>query len=536
MSRSLESEKRDLERRAAQLDEREAAVAAHELHQRMLGELGDYYTYRVKVDAHGRLELPWIPGPAAPIGGFTNEEALELGWTEIIHPEDRKFAWQLLRTALHEGRASGKYRLLRGDSIRWVRNSIARVRNERGEIQLLGLTQNMTDLHRTQEALRASEHSFEVLFRSAPVVMLLSAVEGGRLIDVNDRFSEVTGYTHAEAIGKTATELGLWKSAQQRDDFRQVRQEREKGFEGLEAHLRSKSGDTIVALLSAEAVELGGRSRIVWHAVDISERKRIEGALARYREDLELLVEARTEELEVSRQQLRHSERLASIGTLAAGIAHQINNPVGVILAASQHALDCEGDADVHAVWRTALEESERHAQRCARIVKSVLQFARDEQTQKWPDDLNTTLRRACNLTRSYAEERGAEVSLREAEAPVSALINPIELEQVLVNVIRNAIESKSEGARVEVAITRDADGAEISIQDDGRGIPDFDLRRVFDPFFTTRLEEGGTGLGLSVAHGIVASHGGQMRIESPTGAGCRVTIELPLTAAGEAD
>jgi PAS domain S-box-containing protein len=464
------------------------------------------------------------------VGGFSEEEVITQDSLALIHPGDQEYVWKLMLMALRTGSASGEYRLRRPDGeIRWLKNSIGRIDGEGRPEKLIGIAQDITNLRRTQDALRASEQSFETLFRAAPVVMILSSLTDGRIIDVNDRFTRAAGYAREEAIGKTATELGLWQSDQQRDDFRAIRHEREGAFEGLEARLCHKSGQALVALLSAEVVNLGGRDCALWHAVDITDRKRIERELARYREDLEGLVEARTEELEQSRHQLRHRERLASIGTLAAGIAHQINNPVGVIMAATQHALDCEGDEDVQAVWKTALEESERHAQRCARIVRSVLQFARDEPSQKWADDLNKAVQRACGLTRSYAAERQAQLSFRAARSPVPVLLNPIEMEQVLVNVIRNALESKDRGAKAEVRVGSGDSGAWVRVSDDGRGIPADDATRVFDPFFTTRLEQGGTGLGLSVAHGIVTDHGGQMRIESPGPAGCCVHIELPL-------
>lgn len=527
----------ELARRARDLDLREAALRIHEEHHRLIGELGAYFTYVVDFDSAGQIQLSsWYPGPAAPIAGFWPEKAIPSDLNELIHPDDRSFVWKLLLAALRAGSASGEFRLKSEDGgIRWLKSSIGRIDADPSGGQLVGIAEDITNLRRTQEALRASERSFETLFRAAPVVMILSAVEDGRIVDINDRFTRFTGYTRDEAIGKTATELGLWESAQQRDDFREIRQEGAGAFEGIEAHLRLKSGEPIVALLSAEVVSLGGRKCALWHAVDISDRKRVESELARYREDLEVLVEARTEELEHSRQQLLHAERLASIGTLAAGIAHQINNPVGVIMAATQHALDCEGDANAVEVWRTALEESELHARRCARIVRSVLQFARDEPTQKWPEDLNTAVQRACNMTRSYAKERGAEVRFEAAEATIRVLMNPVEMEQVLVNVIRNAIESKERGAKVCASAGCDDKGAWVRVRDDGRGVPADLASRVFDPFFTTRLEQGGTGLGLSVAHGIVADHGGRMTIQSPGRGGCSVSIELPLAPDSEA-
>lgn len=522
----------ELEATRRSLDRREADLQAREERERLIGELGSFFSYVIDVDANGRMQFPGKPGPTDPLEGFSIDGVLLSDWGSFVHPDDSSYVWKLLLQALHEGRATGEYRLKdnKGE-LRWVKNSIRRIRDESSDrVQLFGVVGDITDLRRTKQALHESEVSFERLFRAAPVVMTISSLEDGRFIDVNDRFSEMTGFSREEAIDKTATELGLWESTAQRDQVREIRRDQEGAFEGLEIQMRTKAGERLVALVSAEVVALSGRKCAVWHAVDITERKRIEGELREHRENLELLVEARTSELERSRHQLRHSERLASLGTLAAGIAHQINNPLGVILAATQHALDCEGDADVADVWRKALKESERHAQRCARIVRSILQFSRDEPSQKWEEDLRGAVRRACNLTRSYAHDRAAQLSAEVGEEAIPVSMNPVEMEQLLVNILRNAIESKQRGAKVVASVRAEGTRAIVSVQDDGPGIPEDALAHVFDPFFTSRLDEAGTGLGLSVAHGIVADHQGTISIESPDSGGCTVRIEFPIS------
>ena len=186
-----------------------------------------------------------------------------------------------------------------------------------------------------------------------------------------------------------------------------------------------------------------------------------------------------------------------------------------------------------------ALDEIRTQAIRCGKVVRSVLQFARSEATEKWSSDLTGVLRTAIDVTARYANERGAHVEIdlsREASGQ-TVLMNPIEIEQVFVNLIRNAVESQPSGTRVNVS-TRWVEGAvEISIEDDGPGIPEAHAEHIFDPFYTTRLREGRTGLGLSVAHGIVEDHGGSMWHEtldepsvdgSRTLGGTRFHVRLP--------
>jgi len=296
---------------------------------------------------------------------------------------------------------------------------------------------------------------------------------------------------------------------------------------------------SLVALLAALGLALtfdGLRLRALRELAEArrrearAHRSRLESE-ARFRDHLEDLVERRTLELERSRSRLRQSERLATVGTLAAGIAHQINNPLASILAASQYALACEDDADVAAVRQQALRDIEEEARRGGRIVRSVLQFSRNQRSEKWLVELNEVVRGACALVGASARECDARLETRLVVPCGPVELNPLEMEQALVNVVRNALQASPPGARVRVATERRDGRARIRVEDEGRGIPAGDLHRIFDPFYTTRLSQGGTGLGLAVAHGIVSAHGGSIDVESRRGRGTAVTIDLPLSS-----
>ena len=239
-----------------------------------------------------------------------------------------------------------------------------------------------------------------------------------------------------------------------------------------------------------------------------------------------------TEALDESEAQLRASERLASVGTLAAGIAHEINNPIGSILAAAQFAQVLEHDQGDGAQIDQALEDIVREAKRCGGIVKSVLQFARDERTDKWDCRLEEILRRTARLAQPETEAEGAQLELHLPPMPVWVHVNPIQIEQALLNLIRNALEAG--GAQLHVRLDADDERglAMVQIDDDGPGIPKAERVRIFEPFYTTRREEGGTGLGLSVVHGIAREHGGQLKVESNAAGGLAVLLELPRVQA----
>lgn len=253
-----------------------------------------------------------------------------------------------------------------------------------------------------------------------------------------------------------------------------------------------------------------------------------------YQAVLEARLEERNEQLRASLVRLEEQQRLVAVGTLAAGIAHQINNPIGAIVAAAQYAQVARDDADAAAIRDDALARVIDEARRCGRIVKSILQFARHEPTPKWIEDLNPTVMRAARITREYAESRGGSLALKISDEPLPVCMSPIDLEQAFVNLIRNAVESRATGVSIEVETLRTSQTACVYVCDDGPGIDPAIRARVVEPFFTTRLAEGGSGLGLSVVHGIVSDHGGRLEIEPRGPQGTRARIELPIAQVDE--
>jgi PAS domain S-box-containing protein len=259
-----------------------------------------------------------------------------------------------------------------------------------------------------------------------------------------------------------------------------------------------------------------------------AQRNQAEEALRKVNQQLKQEIEdrKRTEEA------LRRAQRLASIGTLAAGIAHEINNPLSAIAAYTQAARLLKDRPEGGKTLDDSLREIEKQVFRCNRIVKSVLQFSRDEESQKWPCDLGEVARRAQDLTRQYAEENHVSIRL-ELSGPLPEVeIDPTEMEQVFVNLIRNAVEASQPGGQVTVRIEPQPDALRVLVEDQGRGMPQEEAGRVFDPFYTTRQQQGGTGLGLSVTHGIIQHHGGTMDVQSTPGQGTTMTFTLPLKPA----
>jgi two-component system NtrC family sensor kinase len=233
---------------------------------------------------------------------------------------------------------------------------------------------------------------------------------------------------------------------------------------------------------------------------------------------------------ERTRQYLTRSERLASIGRLAAGVAHEINNPLTGVLTFA-HLL--RENATEGSQEKKDLDTIIEATMRCKDIVRGLLNFSRQNEPHKRQSDLNGVLRGALNLTRNQASIHRVNIVEGLAAALPQLVIDPDQIQEVAVNVIVNAIDAMPDGGEMTVRTRSVEDNgaawAEFEIADTGCGIPPENLERVLDPFFTTKQTGKGTGLGLAVSYGIVTEHGGQIRLASEVGRGTTVTVCLPV-------
>ena len=219
----------------------------------------------------------------------------------------------------------------------------------------------------------------------------------------------------------------------------------------------------------------------------------------------------RTEQQEV----IEESKRLASLGTLAAGIAHEINNPLTSIQLLVDLGLHASQTDKV--MPRQNLELIMNSVKSISQIVEGVLRISSNKDTKKTVCDLTAILRRACDLTFHISEASQIKIVLKASKA-CCVMGNPLELQQVFVNLISNAIQATSTALLnedVEISIFEESENCCVSISNQGPKIPEDEQSRIFEPFYTSRLSQGGTGLGLSVSHGIVKAHGGDISVHS---------------------
>ncbi len=232
-------------------------------------------------------------------------------------------------------------------------------------------------------------------------------------------------------------------------------------------------------------------------------------------------------------EQLRLSEKMAAIGLLAAGVAHEVNTPLAGISSFTQMLLEKSDPGDPKT---QLLEKIERQTFRAAKIVNSLLNLARPSDGEAGPVDLHVVIGDVLSLLEH--QFRNSHIQVRKELSDCALMVRGVEykLQQVMLNLLLNARDAMTKGGWISIATRLDGREATVEVRDTGVGIPAEHVSRIYDPFFTTKPEGRGTGLGLSVSYGIVQEHGGTLSCESAVGQGTRFTLVLPLLVAEPAE
>ncbi|RCK72880.1 MAG: sensor histidine kinase [Ignavibacteriae bacterium] len=241
---------------------------------------------------------------------------------------------------------------------------------------------------------------------------------------------------------------------------------------------------------------------------------------------LEKKVQERTDEIKNIHAQLFRSEKLASLGKLAAGVAHEINNPLTGILTNASLILE---DLEPNDPKREDVEIIVKETIRCREIVKRLLDFAKQTQPQKKLININSLIENIILLVRNQASFRNIQIEKYLDTNIPEIMVDPDQIQQVFINIIINAAEAMGKGGKLLIETKRDKSGNNITIvfKDTGPGIPEHLREKIFDPFFTTK--ESGTGLGLSISHGIIEQHGGTIDLDSKINEGTTFMINIPI-------
>ena len=409
------------------------------------------------------------------------------------------------------------YRLVAKDgSTRWVRTASHPIFEEGRFAGLRGVLIDVTESKQSEEAMRLSEQQYRSLFENA-ALGIYQTTPDGRILAANPALVRMLGYESIEELAARNLEKDGYEPETPRERFKE-KLEREGRLEGVESIWVCKDGEKLYVRENAVAIRDTDGNVILYEGT-------VEDITAKHHAEAERRV------LEA---QLRQTQKLESIGTLASGVAHEINNPLtGVINYAELISRRVE-DSRLKEFAEAIMTEGAR----VAKIVRNLLSFSRQEKEAHSPARLVDILNATLTLVGRLLERDGIKIEVDVPEDLPKVKCRSQQLQQVLLNLLTNARDALNERysgdhpdkiVRVTAKETT-IDGSRwirMMVEDHGAGIHAEDVDRIFDPFFTTKPRDRGTGLGLSVSYGIVRDHGGRLAAESEEGSYTRFLLDL---------
>ena len=391
-------------------------------------------------------------------------------------------------------------------------------------VEVITVARDITKRMDMEKSLQESEERYRITLQSMPDAVSIIRVQDLEYLYTNDAFSKITGYSPDETIGKTPSDLNLPVSSDVIDQCIEIIKD-SRSTDSLEQQCRKKDGTIMDTLISARPIHYSGDNAMIMVMADITALKQMEEEKKR---------------LEIQ------SQKMDSIATLASGIAHDFNNLLTTIIGFTKMTMKdivghSKGEIDLSVV-RSDLGEVRNAALRARDLVNHILAFSRHTEKEYEPLDLGSTVQ---DSLKALSPTFPANIRIREDIADSKMILgDPVQIHQVMMNLCTNAAYAMDKaGGELDVSIARIAVGQDaatlnldvpsgpyvrLTVRDTGHGMTNKVMVRIFDPYFTTKFNGRGTGLGLSVVHGIVKSHGGTIVCKSAPGKGTTFDIYLP--------
>jgi len=442
--------------------------------------------------------------------GYTQEEIIGQPFAGIIHLDYLTQAQESLQETLLRGFTYGvEYKMVRKDGTEVdVSVNSSSLKDKEGEyVRTICIISDITEARQMAETVKLAYAELERIFNATADGMCVIDRKFN-VIRVNDAYASLSGAGKQGAIGRKCYEsMGNQLCHTSRCPLTRIMD----GEDYVEGEVENERSDDTRLTCILAATPLHGP----------------DGELTGIIESLK-----DTTELRKTREQLQHSQLLASLGEMTAGIAHEVNNPLGSVLLYSELLMT----GDVPPQTRTDLEVIHDEAKRAARIMTDLLTYSRKVKYQVRRLDLHRILNKLLDMRRYTERVHNIAVSTDFAEGPLWVRGDSSQLKQLFMNLMLNAEEAVKESGSGHIKVTtlRDTEWVRISISDNGTGIPPENLRQIFYPFFTTRDVGEGTGLGLSTCYGIVTNHNGLIRAENNETGGATFIVELPLAPGGK--
>lgn len=404
-----------------------------------------------------------------------------------------------------------EYRQKNGKTIPVILSG-AVLRSPDGKFQgILILAKDITQKKISDELIKQSEERYRELFETVPEIIFSISLPDCKIVSLNPAFEKISGLKPSEWIGRDFVDVVF------PDDVNFIKGKLEEhiakgGIFNYELRLLKSDGSYFTGDLTTALRNENGKPVNVFGVVrDITEKRKMEA------------------EKDKLSKQLLQSEKLAAVGQLAGGVAHEINNPLGVILGFSQSLM--RGIKDDHPLFMP-LQSIEREAKRSKNLVQDLLTFSRVGKAEKENCVLKDVVNGALTLVEAQTKVRSVELIREFSDNLTNAFINRNQIQQIIINLANNAIDAMPKGGTLTIrTLLHKENGTDyvvIQVQDTGSGIPKDIQTKIFEPFFTTKEVGKGTGLGLALVYEIVQKHKGRIEIDSEEGRGTVFEVFLP--------